>query len=292
LAAIWLFLHQRAIGFCLLWFFTALLPTSSFFPLADLAVEHRVYVALAGVAGLVATAAFTIASGSPRRQGFTIFTLAILAGLLIQSSRMRNEDYRSQLTIYEQVLRLRPEHLRARVAFTEALIDSGDLARAEACVDLTLTQIDRTLKAPVGTFHPFRVRIADYYLATVNDQRGRVRFAQGAYAEAEQCFVDALALDPGNAIIFSNLAAARLLLNRPDDALAAAQQAIALRPSYARSYALAAQAHLALGVTHTAVEAMRRSMDAAIAPGPSATDLETLRDAWLSHPRPVTAPGP
>ena len=51
-ATVWAWRRKPAWGFVGVWFFLILVPTSSFIPIADIAVEHRMYLSLAAVIAL------------------------------------------------------------------------------------------------------------------------------------------------------------------------------------------------------------------------------------------------
>ncbi len=57
---IWTWWRNPALGFLGVWFFLILVPTSSFVPVADLAVEHRMYLPLAAVAAMVTVGGFAM----------------------------------------------------------------------------------------------------------------------------------------------------------------------------------------------------------------------------------------
>ncbi len=57
-------LRRRAEGFIGAWFFLILAPTSSVIPIADLAVEHRMYLPLAALVMLVVVVGWMLAEQS------------------------------------------------------------------------------------------------------------------------------------------------------------------------------------------------------------------------------------
>lgn len=84
--------------------------------------------------------------------------------------------------------------------------------------------------------------------------RARARFNDGLaalqarrYEDAERGFLDALELVPGRPSALGNLAAVRLLLGRPAEALAAAEQALAAEPGHRDALWQRAQALRELG---------------------------------------------
>lgn len=94
-------------------------------------------------------------------------------------------------------------------------------------------------------------------------QRGVAAFEGGAAAEAEGHFLASLALLPGRPSTLTNLAAARLHLQRPADALRAAEDALAAAPDDARAWQLRAQALSGLDRPREASDALRRHLELA-----------------------------
>lgn len=59
-------------------------------------------------------------------------------------------------------------------------------------------------------------------------------YSEGRYAEALDCYEQAIAARPDNAILFANYAAILLRLDRVEEALKNADHAIALDPKWAK----------------------------------------------------------
>jgi len=93
---------------------------------------------------------------------------------------------------------------------------------------------------------------------------GLACFAAGRYAEAERGFAASLALLPGRPSTLVNLAATRLKLGRPQEALDAADQVLALEPGSADAWLHRATALAQLGRNDEALAGSERLL--AIAP--------------------------
>lgn len=135
IASVVLFIQRPAIGFPAVAFFTILAPTSSFIPIADLAVEHRMYLPLACVIGLLLcglSALGRAVAGQRRDQAHRMLVAATLLGALVLSVRthQRNRDYQSELRIWQSVVDARPGNARARSYLGDALADAGRLDEA------------------------------------------------------------------------------------------------------------------------------------------------------------------
>ncbi len=98
---------RRWWGFLGAWFFLTLAPTSSILPILDLCVEHRMYLALAGVTTLVIAVAYRVVGkrwvecedGRVRR-GLAVALIALVGLPLGIRTIVRNHDYRSDLAIW------------------------------------------------------------------------------------------------------------------------------------------------------------------------------------------------
>ncbi|OQR93695.1 hypothetical protein THRCLA_08369 [Thraustotheca clavata] len=66
--------------------------------------------------------------------------------------------------------------------------------------------------------------------------RGNRFFSDGEYEKAAEAFTQAIALDPSNAIYYSNRSGAYLKLNRGSDAVKDAKKCIELRPEWPKGY--------------------------------------------------------
>src|SRR6185437_9406162 len=113
-AVLWAWKRNPPLGFLGVWFFLILVPTSSFLPIADLAVEHRMYLSLAAVAALVVIGGFQLAqrwriSGAWRAIAGTLVVLALTAATI-----GRNKAYSSELAMWEDTVAKRPQNPRAQ----------------------------------------------------------------------------------------------------------------------------------------------------------------------------------
>ncbi|MEM6757183.1 MAG: hypothetical protein AAF586_08460 [Planctomycetota bacterium] len=120
---------NRAWGLLLALVFVVLGPTSSFVPIVDMAVEHRMYLPLAAVSALVAGGVWWVATwvAGPRR-GVAAFALAVLvlATALGVRAGVRNADYGSAERLWAGVVALRPENARALTNVAKERIERGD----------------------------------------------------------------------------------------------------------------------------------------------------------------------
>ena len=77
--------------------------------------------------------------------------------------------------------------------------------------------------------------------------KGNQLFGAGKFSESEEAYTAAIALDPDEEALFSNRAAARLKLGRPQDALADAEECLRIAPAFMKGYHRKALAQTAMG---------------------------------------------
>ncbi|KQK00531.1 hsp70-Hsp90 organizing protein [Brachypodium distachyon] len=90
--------------------------------------------------------------------------------------------------------------------------------------------------------------------------KGNAAFSAGRFEEAAQHFSDAIALAPGNHVLYSNRSAALASLHRYSDALADAEKTVELKPDWAKGYSRLGAAHLGLGDAASAVAAYEKGL--------------------------------
>ncbi|CAK8991881.1 Protein O-mannosyl-transferase TMTC2 (Transmembrane and TPR repeat-containing protein CG4341), partial [Durusdinium trenchii] len=107
-------------GWLILTFFLMLAPTSSFMPIADLCVEHRMYLPLAVVVSGVCLFANRVRIAlEAKSQHPGVVTAGMMLGLLAcltllaWRTDLRNREYRDGIALWKSVLSVRPENPRA-----------------------------------------------------------------------------------------------------------------------------------------------------------------------------------
>jgi protein O-mannosyl-transferase len=123
-------LRQRpAIGFIGAWFFLILAPTSSFIPVATQTLaEHRLYLPLAALTTATALLGY--------RLGSRIAPLLFGALLLASGAAtfLRNHDYRTPITLWEDTVAKVPDNVRALNNLALGYQDAGRLDDAVECL--------------------------------------------------------------------------------------------------------------------------------------------------------------
>lgn len=215
---LWALYRRSPIGFLGTCFFIILAPTSSIIPIADAAFEHRMYLPLASVGLICVTCtyhllehSFHLANVSTRGQMFcriiipVIITVTFL-GLTID----RNRDYRSELSMWRDVVRKRPNNLGAHNNLAVALFEIGEFEEG-------LTHINYVLERTkhVRPFHG----TGPVALPSNSDESNRRRALanlglllsiQGRNNDAIAHYTEALRISPYSADIVSKLKRAML----------------------------------------------------------------------------------
>ncbi|MBI4598223.1 MAG: tetratricopeptide repeat protein [Candidatus Omnitrophica bacterium] len=127
-------IQRRPIGMLGAWIILTLAPSSSVIPIRDLAAEHRMYLPLAAVIAFAVFTAWwligrTVKGPAEQRRlaiGLVIGIAAIFTGLTMR----RNADYRSELSMWQDIIAKRPQNFRAQNTLGSELLHLG--RRAEA----------------------------------------------------------------------------------------------------------------------------------------------------------------
>jgi Flp pilus assembly protein TadD len=217
-ATVWAWRTNSAWGVVGAWFFLILAPTSSFIPTDSPAYEHRMYLPLAAV---IVAGVMGIHEWAGRRTLLVVMALAVGLGVL---TVRRNEDYRSNMTIWSDTVAKWPQNARAHNRLGAELGLAGRVSEAIAhCEEAVRLKPDYA--------------DARFNLANALSQAGRTEEAIGQYELA-------LRLDPGRAWAHFNLAVGLAGAGRASEAIEQYEQAIRLKSDYA-------DAHNNLGVILT-----------------------------------------
>ena len=107
---------RPALGFLGMTFFLILAPTSSFVPIADLAVEHRMYLSLISLIVPTVLSVYAVSQflhDDKARKLLQVGSLVIVALLLILRTIERNRDYNNPIKLWTDVLAIAPHNDRA-----------------------------------------------------------------------------------------------------------------------------------------------------------------------------------
>jgi tetratricopeptide (TPR) repeat protein len=216
--------ETRPIAFGMAWFAIALAPTSSIFPLAEVANEHRVFFAYIGLAAAVVWFLALQLNRKPRTL-VGVGAIAVLLAFAI-GTHERNETWRTEETLWADVIAKSPANGRAWMNHGLARMARGDYGGARE-------DFDRA-----AVFAP------NYSVLEIN--RGIVEGQLGDQAAAERHFQRALALNPDTNAHFYY---ARWLVGRgrAPEALPHVQTATRQSPAFADAQNLAMRLAIASG---------------------------------------------
>ncbi|HEY0946224.1 MAG TPA: tetratricopeptide repeat protein [Opitutaceae bacterium] len=253
-------------------FFLLLGPSSSFVPVATQTLaEHRIYVPLAALIVLVASAIHRLA-GRP-----ALAVLAVCALPLTFVTARRNLDYRNAEALWSDTVTKRPDNPRAHNNLGLVLAESGRIDEAIAHFEAALRLFPRNPDAlnnlalvlvRAGRLPEAVVRFeaalalapdsadAHLNLADALVRLGRSFDAIAHYERGEQ-------LRPPDAEVLTNHGAALLQLERPAAALRPLEAALALAPDHARAHYNLANALVSLQRIPEAIEHYRAAVRSA-----------------------------
>ena len=203
-------------AFGLAWFAIALLPTSSFFPLAEVSNEHRVFFPYIGLVLAVTSWAMT---RHISQNAVTAAAAVVLLSLAIVT-HARNEVWKSEETLWADVVAKSPNNGRAWMNYGLTEMRKGDLAGAKR------------------DFQRASTLAPNYSVLEIN--QGIVEGEMGNDVAAERHFRHALEL---NADANGHFYYARWLTKRgrTAEALAHVREAVRMSPALAAARELAAQ---------------------------------------------------
>ena len=206
--------HTRPISFGLVWFLVALAPTS-LYPLSEVENDHRMFFPFVGLMLAVAWAGSLVALRRPLRGKLRWAAgagLALLLLLCALGTRARNEVWRTDESLWRDVIAKSPGNGRAFMAYGTSLMDNGDSAAA-------LPYFERA-----SALRPSDPRI-EVNLGVVNGNLNRP-------AEAERHFQRAIELDPKQGELYLYYARWLNAVARASEAVGALNLALSLNPTY------------------------------------------------------------
>jgi len=299
LAALW---RKPALGFCGLWFFVILGPTSSVVPLVtQTGAEHRMYLPLAGLIGLVVVSGHTfwrrVRSGRPEsfRAG-PVLVVALVVAALAARTVVRNEDYKGRLSIWQTVVHQWPANPRAHNNLGSALASAGRIPEAiaqyEDAIHLKPDYLDAhyNLGDALATAGLVPGAIAEYEevlrLDPDDDEAhsdlGNALMRVGRPRDAVVQYEQGLRLNPESAEIRYNLGYSLATVGRTTEAVARYEEALRLKPDFADAYNNLAWLRATDPEAHNrdAIEAVRLAKQAVLLKDADPNCLDTLAAAY------------
>jgi len=142
--AAWGARHARGLALGILLFFALLAPTSSFLPVNDLMVEHRMYLPAFVLCAGLCTAVYTllarcVSAATCLTAGFAITTVVALA--LAVTTWNRCHAYRSRIVMWADVVTKAPGNPRGWQTLAVELWEAGDREHALEAVNRSLALV-------------------------------------------------------------------------------------------------------------------------------------------------------
>lgn len=221
----------RRATFPLAFFLVTLAPTSSLIPIADFAVEHRLYVPSAGIIVLAVVSCDALvrrwgrgSAGARRALNALGVALACAAAAGLGSATYRrNAMYRSGEGMYRDVLRKRPSNFRAHIALMKYLLKERRYSEAESVGTTLLGKIAHALETG-GVEYAGSATSAPYFYGVVRNELGHTLLLEGRYREAEAELREALRVRSDYRTAQHNLALCLYLQGRRDEAIEVAER--------------------------------------------------------------------
>jgi Flp pilus assembly protein TadD len=241
LLALALIIRRRwpLLSFSILWYFITLAPTSSIFPLGDLAVERRVYLPSVGVFLIVG---MLLERGKRWLSARTIVAIYSLLFLLMGYLTIeRNTVWKTEVTLWEDAARKSPNKVRVLNNRAYAYLQKGDLDTAER---LFSELVSRFPEYPYGHNN----------LGTVYQMKGKIK-------EAIEEFRRAVILRPANPLFRIKLGLAYEKAGLLEKATEEFEVVLKLLPSEPRAYTLLASNLAKRGLYDRAIKLAKQAIE-------------------------------
>ena len=238
----------RFIFFFLCWFFIILSPSSSIVTLHDLAAEHRIYLASAGIFILFAFGVSQVVCKCGETQPLKISSTLIFfvfVGALGIMTMKRNAVWQSELSLWQDTYQKSPQKLRPLINLARAHSIKGNSDKAIKYYQESLVQGpgvfatnynlgDLYLKKGLVTEAIRHFQLASRIKPEIPEsfaKLGEIYLSQKNFKLADSYFKRAVELNPQFAQVFKNLGVVNLYhLNQPKQGLAYFTRSLTLDP--------------------------------------------------------------
>lgn len=215
-AAVWALIRRPAIGFAAFSFFLILAPSSTIVPIADLAFEHRMYLPLAPLMALaVAGGAAILRRAIPDDSNRLMAGAAIVAAISVVYAGLtlrRNHDYRSEQSVWEDVIAKRPENPRG-------YHNLGVVLHLQKRHDLAVPLFQKAIALRPGYGE------ANYNLGNAYAEMGQLDAAISEFRKA-------IEINPKSWKALNNLGATLVRRGAPQEGILHIQKSIELNPNF------------------------------------------------------------
>ncbi len=271
--------YYPRLGFLGVAFFVILAPTSSVMPIADLAVEHRMYLPLAPLVVLAVLGGYALVGRMLRDELLQKWVGAVLLFAVVAAlgwrTYDRNRDYLIAAAMWEDVLATSPRNARAHNHLGDALRKQGHSKRAADHFQLAI-KFSPDYAKPYNNLGVMLVGQKDFTrarayfkkaialhedFAVAHYNLGVVLNRQGQLIEAALAFEQAIRAQPNYMEAHFKLGG---LLNRQgklDEAVAQYERVLKIDPHYAQAYNDLGTIAIGRGEYHQAVSYFRQALE-------------------------------
>jgi len=196
------------VSFAILWYFITLIPTSSIFPIADVAVERHVYLPSIGFALLSSYFLLKVKTLLPSKMRFIPHLVPIL---LIVITIKTNFVWKNEITLWEDAAIKAPNKARVLGNRAFAYFEAGDMKKAEFL------------------YNDFLKRFPDDAIGYNN--MGLIYEKKGDLTSAIKYYKEAIRLRPRYYLFYMHLGNAYNQAGLMNEAIMGLQTAVNLEPS-------------------------------------------------------------
>ncbi|MBC8288318.1 MAG: tetratricopeptide repeat protein [Nitrospinae bacterium] len=273
---------RRFAGFGMAWILLTLLPTSSFIPLLDVAVEHRTYLPMVGFVFLIAGGFSRLRIGCS--ENFSAFSFpttklinycAVLILIFFSLGVMtRNGDWKDEVTLWSDAKKKSPKLVRPYNNVGEAYDKLGKydeaIAEFEGSLKINpdyffgLSNLgniygkQRKLPEAIDYFKKALKQKPDYSPAHYN--LARALHLTGKRQEAAESYRKSIKSNPFFEQAFYNLAYLAMELSLFDEALENFEKFLSMQPNHSKAHFGAGNALMMKGQLDLALSEYRRSV--------------------------------
>lgn len=263
---------RRFAGFGIAWILLTLLPTSSFVPLLDVAVEHRTYLPMVGFGFLMAGGFSCVREILPAKK-LVNYCVALILIFFSLGVMVRNTDWKDEVTLWSDAKKKSPKLVRPYNNVGEAYDKLGkyDEAIAEFKGALKINPNyffglnnlgniygkQRKLPEAIDYFKRALKQKPDYSPAHYN--LARAFHLTGKRQEAAESYRKSIKFNPYFEQAFYNLAFLAMELSLFDEALENFKKFLSMQPNHSRAHYGAGNALMMKGQLDLALAEYRKS---------------------------------
>jgi tetratricopeptide (TPR) repeat protein len=270
--------YSRLISFGILWFFVTISPQSSIIPIIDVIFEHRVYLPSVGSFIAIAFASDMVLNKLRNRWHISnrlIIGAAIsIIAILTMTTFVRNSIWKSEISLWEDVIKKFPDNARALNNISAAYIDAGRYEDAIKSSKKVLLLVPDNANAynNIGYAYFKLGKLNEAKTALTKAIENKSDFARaysnivvvyirlGDYKKALEAVREEIKLNPA-ASAYNNLSVIYQQLGRYPEAVQAANEAVKRDTSYFIAFNNLGMSYLKMDMTNEAIIAFKKSLE-------------------------------